>query len=72
MYKAYICIRHTVSNLLSNIKNNETVIVRALKDSPFKVKMMEKQTRTGLRLLLTIDKIDSVEKALKSLSVFQK
>ena len=50
MYKAYICIRHTVSNLLSNIKNNETVIVRALKDSSFKVKMMEMGLVEGKKL----------------------
>jgi len=30
-----------MNNLLSNIKNNESVIVRALKNSSFKVKMME-------------------------------
>ena len=30
--------------------------------------MKEKQTRTGLRLLLTFSKINSVEKALKVLS----
>jgi transcription-repair coupling factor (superfamily II helicase) len=49
-----------------------TKVLSYVQNNSLKVKMMEKQTRTGLRLLLTIDKIDSVEKALKSLSVFQK
>ena len=49
-----------------------TKVLSYVQNNALKVKMMEKQTRTGLRLLLTIDKIDSVEKALKSLSVFQK
>lgn len=49
------------SKVLSHVQNNYV-----------HVKMTEKQTRTGLRLLLILEKINSVEKALRSLNDFQK
>ena len=49
------------SKVLSYVQNNYAHI-----------KMMEKQTRSGLRLLLIIEKTHSIEKALRSLAAFQK
>ena len=50
LFTKHIFVQYTVSNLLSNIKNNEYVIVRELKDSSFKVKMMEMGLIEGKKL----------------------
>ncbi len=47
--------------------NNFTKILQYVQTHQQTCKMKEKQTRNGLRLLLTFDKITSVEKALKVL-----
>ncbi|MFC0521013.1 transcription-repair coupling factor [Mesonia maritima] len=44
-----------------------TKVLQYVQSHPQSCKMKEKQTRNGLRLLLTFDKITSVEKALKVL-----
>ncbi|MCP9199441.1 transcription-repair coupling factor [Gramella sp. GC03-9] len=46
---------------------NFTKILQYVQTHPHTCKMKEKQTRNGLRLLLTFEKITSVEKALKVL-----
>ncbi|MUP45262.1 transcription-repair coupling factor [Gramella sp. BOM4] len=46
---------------------NFTRILQYVQSHPHTCKMKEKQTRNGLRLLLTFEKITSVEKALKVL-----
>lgn len=45
-------------------------VLQYVQSHPQQVKMKEKQTRTGLRLLLTFDRIDSVDKALAALEPF--
>ncbi|MER3319175.1 MAG: transcription-repair coupling factor [Allomuricauda sp.] len=47
-----------------------TQILQYAQTHPQLVKLKEKQTRNGLRLLLVFDKITSVEKALKALEPF--
>ncbi|WP_121667271.1 transcription-repair coupling factor [Mesonia aquimarina] len=44
-----------------------TKVLQYVQSHPQSCKMKEKQTRNGLRLLLTFDKINSIEKALKVL-----
>jgi len=46
-------------------------VIQLVQQNPQKLKMKEKQTRNGLRLLLTIEKINSVEDALKALKLFK-
>ncbi len=46
-------------------------VLQFVQEHPTTVKMKEKQTRTGLRLLLTIESINNVKKALKALEKFQ-
>ena len=46
---------------------NFTKVLQYIQSNPTACKMKEKQTRSGLRLLLTFDKISTIEKALKSL-----
>ena len=46
---------------------NFTKILQYVQTHPHACKMKEKQTRSGLRLLLTFEKITSVDKALKAL-----
>jgi transcription-repair coupling factor (superfamily II helicase) len=46
-------------------------VLQIVQDHPHSVKMKEKQTRTGLRLVLTIESIPNVNKALKALEKFQ-
>lgn len=47
-------------------------VLQYVQNNPQQVRMKEKQTRNGLRLLLTIEKVNSVEKALKALASFPK
>ncbi|MBT0607213.1 transcription-repair coupling factor [Aequorivita echinoideorum] len=47
-----------------------TKVLQYVQSHPQKVTMKEKQTRTGLRLLLTFEEISSVEKALRALEPF--
>ena len=47
--------------------HNFTRILQYVQTHPQTCKMKEKQTRNGLRLLLTFEKITSIEKALKVL-----
>jgi len=47
-----------------------TKVLQYVQSHPQKVTMKEKQTRNGLRLLLTFDGISSVEKALRALEPF--
>lgn len=47
-----------------------TQILQYAQTHPQKVKLKEKQTRNGLRLLLVFEKITSVDKALKALEPF--
>lgn len=47
--------------------NNFTRVLQYVQTHPQQCKMKEKQTRNGLRLLLTFDKITSISKALKVL-----
>ncbi len=47
-------------------------VLRAVQQNPSEVKMKEKQTRNGLRLLLTFEEIKTVEDALFKMSLFQK
>ncbi|MCG9971284.1 transcription-repair coupling factor [Christiangramia crocea] len=47
--------------------NNFTKILQYVQSHPQTCKMKEKETRNGLRLLLTFEKVTSVEKALKVL-----
>ena len=46
---------------------NFTKILQFIQSNPTACKMKEKQTRSGLRLLLTFEDISAIEKALKSL-----
>jgi transcription-repair coupling factor (superfamily II helicase) len=46
-------------------------VLQFVQEHPHSVKMKEKQTRNGLRLVLTIDAIPNVMKALKALEKFQ-
>ncbi|NER18000.1 transcription-repair coupling factor [Spongiivirga citrea] len=45
-------------------------VLQTVQQNPDLCKMKEKQTRNGLRLLLTFENINSIEKALKAISVF--
>ncbi|MDO6596527.1 transcription-repair coupling factor [Oceanihabitans sp. 2_MG-2023] len=45
-----------------------TKVLQYIQANPQACKMKEKQTRTGLRLLLTFDKINTVDKALNALN----
>lgn len=45
-------------------------ILKVVQENPKTYKLKEKQTRNGLRLLLTIEHITSVDKALKALAPF--
>jgi transcription-repair coupling factor (superfamily II helicase) len=45
-----------------------TKVLQFIQNNPTTCKMKEKQTRSGLRLLLTFEQINSVEKALDALS----
>ncbi|MER3376139.1 MAG: transcription-repair coupling factor [Allomuricauda sp.] len=47
-----------------------TQVLQYVQSHPQKAKLKEKQTRSGLRLLLTFDRITSVDKALKVLEPF--
>jgi transcription-repair coupling factor (superfamily II helicase) len=47
-----------------------TQVLQYVQGHPQQAKLKEKQTRTGLRLLLTFDRITSVDKALKVLEPF--
>lgn len=47
-----------------------TQVLQYVQSHPQKAKLKEKQTRNGLRLLLTFDRITSVDKALKVLEPF--
>lgn len=47
-----------------------TQVLQYVQSHPQQAKLKEKQTRTGLRLLLTFDRITSVDKALKVLVPF--
>lgn len=47
-----------------------TQVLQYVQSHPQQAKLNEKQTRTGLRLLLTFDRITSVDKALKVLAPF--
>jgi len=47
-----------------------TQVLQYVQSHPQQAKLKEKQTRTGLRLLLTFDRITSVDKALKVLEPF--
>ena len=47
-----------------------TKVLQYVQSHPQKVKMKEKQTRNGLRLLLTFERISSVDKALRALASF--
>ena len=49
-----------------------TKVLQYVQHNPQRVTMKEKKTRNGLRLLLTFDKISSVDKALQVLEPFQK
>lgn len=49
-----------------------TKVLQYVQSHPQKVTMKEKQTRNGLRLLLTFEGISSVDKALRALEPFQK
>ena len=51
--------------------NNFTSVLQYIQSNPTACKMKEKQTRSGLRLLLTFDKISTIEKALESLQKIQ-
>jgi len=46
---------------------NFTKVLQYVQSHPQACKMKEKKTRNGLRLLLTFEKINSIEKALKVL-----
>ncbi|MEZ4874973.1 MAG: transcription-repair coupling factor [Flavobacteriaceae bacterium] len=46
-------------------------VLEFVQQNPQTVKMKEKQTRNGLRLLLTIEPISSIDKALKALQAFE-
>ncbi len=48
-----------------------TKVLQFVQQNPGKCKMKEKETRNGLRLLLTFETIDSVDKALKVLRPLQ-
>ncbi len=48
-----------------------TKVLRFVQQNPGKCKMKEKETRNGLRLLLTFETVDSVDKALKALQPMQ-
>jgi len=45
-------------------------VLQIVQHNPQQLKLKEKETRNGLRLLLTIDHVTSVDKALKQLSPF--
>ncbi len=47
-------------------------ILKVVQENPRSLQLKEKQTRNGLRLLLTIEHVNNVDKALKSLQPFQK
>ena len=47
-------------------------ILRLVQNHPDSFKIKEKQTRSGLRLLLILERIDSIELALKGLQPFEK
>nr|WP_050858547.1 transcription-repair coupling factor [Aquimarina agarilytica] len=47
-------------------------VLHAVQQNPSEVKMKEKQTRNGLRLLLTFEEIKTLEDALLKMSLFQK
>ena len=47
--------------------SNFTKVLQYIQSNPKACKMKEKQTRSGLRLLLTFDNISTIEKALESL-----
>ncbi|WP_455169249.1 TRCF domain-containing protein, partial [Aegicerativicinus sediminis] len=47
--------------------DNFTKILQFMQQQPVQIKIKEKQTRNGLRLLLTIEKIKSVKNALEAL-----
>ncbi|KAA3622336.1 MAG: transcription-repair coupling factor, partial [Flavobacterium sp.] len=47
-------------------------VLQYVQNHPQQVKMKEKQTRNGLRLMLTFEKITSVDKALEALQPFSK
>ena len=49
-----------------------TNVLQYVQNHPQRVTMKEKKTRNGLRLLLTFDRITSVDKALEALAPFQK
>ena len=46
---------------------NFTKVLQYIQNNPMACKMKEKQTRSGLRLMLTFDNISTIEKALNSL-----
>ncbi|PVW15386.1 transcription-repair coupling factor [Marixanthomonas spongiae] len=48
-----------------------TKVLQYVQNHPQRVTMKEKKTRNGLRLLLTFDKITSVDKALEALTPFR-
>lgn len=65
-------IGYFVSDQQSDFYQSETFtkVLQYVQSHPQNVKMKEKQTRNGLRLLLTFEGIFSVEKALRALEPF--
>lgn len=65
-------IGYFVSDQQSDFYQSETFtkVLQYVQNHPQKVKMKEKQTRSGLRLLLTFEGIASIEKALAALKPF--
>lgn len=47
-----------------------TKVLNYVQNHPHKVKMKEKHTRNGLRLIVSFDRIDSIEKALSAMQAF--
>ena len=65
-------VGYFVSDQQSSFYQSEafTKVLQYVQSHPQKVTMKEKQTRNGLRLLLTFEGISSVEKALRALEPF--
>lgn len=67
-------VGYFIKNQQSGYYQSETFgkVLQFVQLHPQKVKMKEKQTRTGLRLLLTFQGISSIQKALAAFKLFQK
>lgn len=63
-------IGYFIADQQSNFYQTETfsIILQAVQQQPRVLRMKEKQTRGGLRLLLTVDKVKTVDRAYEILN----